>query len=1667
MVLWCGKELVMLYNDAWRPVLGATKHPIALGRPGKEIWAEIWDIIGEQLNRVLSTGEATWSEDLLLLVDRYGYTEETYFTYSYSPIFLETGEIGGAFTAVAETTQRVLGERRTKTLRDLAERVGLTKTVEQACQLAIETLTDNPNDIPFAMLYLVSEDGKEAQLCKSTPTEAGEIATPKVIDLTQIQNEKTNWPFASVVQAGSTIVVEDLQQKFGAMPSGAWKSSPSQALILPLHAVGQEQLAGLLVVGVNPCRVLDDDYRDFFEMSAGHIANAIANADAYEAERKRAEALAEIDRAKTTFFSNVSHEFRTPLALMLSPLEEMLENNLESVNVEREQLALIHRNGLRLHKLVNTLLDFSRIEAGRIQAVYEPTDLATYTAELASAFRSALERAGLVFRVDCPPLGETAYVDREMWEKIVFNLLSNAFKFTLAGEIAVSVRSFQNRIILEVRDTGTGIPSEELPHIFERFHRVKGAKGRTHEGSGIGLSLIQELVKLHGGTIEATSIVDRGSCFRVSIPAGSAHLASDRIKATRNLSSTALGAMPYVEEALRWQPIEVESRKSKVVSQKTFGIRHSAEGKNKDSPLSSKSTLSPKSSEGRSPIPTSAYILIADDNADMRDYLKRLLGKNYQVETVADGIAALESVRSHLPDLLLTDVMMPRLDGFELLQQLRDDPQTREVPIILLSARAGEESSVEGLEAGADDYLIKPFSTRELLARVESNLKMARMRQEAAMRERELREASEAARRNAQKAYQQIDRILENMTDAFVALDPDWRIIYMNAAAEQINQKPRSEVLGKTLWEEWPASVGTNIERQYRRAMGEQIPVHFEHRYYSPPDYDVWLEIHAYPSENGLGLFYRDISDRKQTQAALTEQERRYRYIFESVGVSVWEEDWTQLKIEVEQLKTQGLQDFRAYIAEHPEFVNRAIELIRLLDVNHATVQMFEAQNKQQMLASFDRIFLPETTETFIGELLALAAGDTYYSCEMVLQTLLGRRIEVLLTMTFPSAGEPFDRVLVTLMDITERKQAEVALTQNQERLNLALKSAPITLFNQDRELRYTWIYNPALGYQVDEVIGKRDAELMLSGDASVLTQIKRQVIETGIGTRQEVKVSWQGKDFYYDLIVEPLRNANDEIIGVTCANVDISERKQTELSLRKSETLLDAILNASPVGLAFLDRELRYIHVNEAIATINGIPLESHLDRTIWEVLPDWAPFGAQMLQRVMETKEPRLGWEYSGKVTQTADYRHCLVNFYPVCLPDGEVLGVGVTSVDITQLKQTEQALRASEAIARARAQELATILETVPVAVWIARDPQCHNAIANRTAYEVMRRPPGSIATATPADGEYPFEFQQKVNGQDISLDELPIQKAARTGQEVEAELELIFNDGEVRYIYGKAVPLRDEFGEVRGAMGAFLDVSDRKRTLLQLQQQAEELMRLNTTLRQTTQQLAKRNQELDKFAYVVSHDLKAPLRAISNLSTWIEEDLDNRLTPENQRHMELLRGRVFRLEALIDGLLAYSRIGRFEVPQEIVNVAQMLAEIVNSLAPPPTFTIIIHPIMPTFTTKKLLLFQVFSNLISNAINHCDRPDGRIEIFVRHGAQNYEFSVVDNGPGISPEYHERIFVIFQTLKGRDVKENTGIGLSIVKKIVETEGGEIAIESELGKGTTFRFTWPKQPIS
>jgi signal transduction histidine kinase/DNA-binding response OmpR family regulator len=701
IILWWGPELTILYNDEYSQFLGP-KHPAALGQPGLHVWAEIADVIGPMLSQVYERGEATRSRDLLLHIDR-GYPEETYFSFSYSPIHLEDGTVGGVFCPVIETTEKIIGERRLRTLRDLAATCKGAAREELVYNAAGTVLAANPHDIPFALIYRVGEDDGNARLTTAAGIDRSTPASPDEIVLWD--GAPDPWSLRTVAESGQVAELADLPSRFAALPTGAWKHSPNKAMVLPVLLPGQEHPRAIIVAAVNPMRALDDDYRTFFGLIATQIASALADAQAIEAERRRVESLAQLDRAKTTFFSNVSHEFRTPLTLMIGPLQDLLAKGEGELPADAAAAVdVAYRNGQRLLKLVNTLLDFSRIEAGRIDASYEPTDLSAFTIDLVSVFRSAFDKAGLELILECPPLPDPLYVDRDMWEKIVLNLLSNAFKFTLDGQVRVALEPHDDRVELHVSDTGVGIADSDVRRIFERFYRIRHTRARTHEGTGIGLALVQELARLHGGTVSVSSEEGRGTTFVVSIRAGTAHLPADRIAAPRQLASTSVGAIPYVEEALHWLPDSDSTREL---------------GKDVEVPIA------PAAS------PQTARILIADDNADMRHYLARILGQSHLVETVSDGRAALTRILSDTPDLVISDVMMPEMDGFGLLGAIRADERIRDVPVIMLSARAGEEARIEGLRAGADDYLVKPFTARELIASVESQLQLARLRRAA------------------------------------------------------------------------------------------------------------------------------------------------------------------------------------------------------------------------------------------------------------------------------------------------------------------------------------------------------------------------------------------------------------------------------------------------------------------------------------------------------------------------------------------------------------------------------------------------------------------------------------------------------------------------------------------------------------------------------------------------------------------------------------------------------------------------------------------------------------------------------------------------------------------------------------------------------------------------
>jgi len=378
-VAW-GPDLTFMCNDAYMPTLGV-KRTWAIGARSDKVWEEIWPDIGPRISHVFATKEATWDEDLLLFLERNGYPEETYHTFSYSPLIEGDTGVQGMLCVVTEVTERVIAERRVATLRDLAAKTANARSVEEACKLSMNSLASNPKDFPFAVIRQLDETRSKATFMAGWQISP---SNPLVEDHLQFPPGSV---FARALASRETLVtvLDDVQRR--QLPQGPWQVPVNEVAVVPMLANTQFGLSGFLEAGLNPHRLFDVEYRDFVELVARYVSSAIANATAYEEERKRAEALAAVDQAKTAFFSNVSHEFRTPPTLVLGPLDEALKAG------PNENLAMAQRNGLRLMKLVNTLLDFARAEAGRANANFVPTDLPLLTRDLASTFQSAFKKA--------------------------------------------------------------------------------------------------------------------------------------------------------------------------------------------------------------------------------------------------------------------------------------------------------------------------------------------------------------------------------------------------------------------------------------------------------------------------------------------------------------------------------------------------------------------------------------------------------------------------------------------------------------------------------------------------------------------------------------------------------------------------------------------------------------------------------------------------------------------------------------------------------------------------------------------------------------------------------------------------------------------------------------------------------------------------------------------------------------------------------------------------------------------------------------------------------------------------------------------------------------------------------------------------------------------------
>lgn len=1342
----------MIYNDAYCQILGA-KHPDSLGALGRQVWPEIWHIIGPMLENVLHKGEATWSENQLLLLDRYGYAEECYFTFSYSPIHDESGKVGGVFCAVTETSEAVIGERHLKTLRDLGKYTANAKTTGEVLRKADAELSKNQFDFPFIHFYEVREQ-VDGIVCTGINA-SDRTFLPAAIDL--------NIPhplqavFAEALRR-DTIQILEKDAYFDTLPRGAWEQEPQQWVVLPIGQIGQTP-AALMLAGVNPHRRLDEKYLGFLSLVTDQLLTSIANANAYENERTKAMMLAELDRAKTTFFSNVSHEFRTPLTLMLGPLQDALDKQNGATSEDKARLQLIQRNAKRLHKLVNNLLDFSRIEAGRIKASYQATDLAALTRDLASSFRAAIEHAGLKYDVVIEPLTEPVYVDREMWEKIVLNLLSNAYKFTFEGKISLRLQQQDKTIILMVADTGIGIPEKELPNIFKRFHRVEHAQGRTHEGSGIGLSLVQELVKLHGGTVTVKSVLGKGTIFEVSVPLGKAHLPAEQIAVQPALASTALDVNVYLEELEHWNT------------------------------PSGKDNGQYKTKEEQATASRREYILVADDNADMRLYIKNLLNPLYEVQLVQNGEAALQAIQERLPDLLLTDIMMPRLDGFELLKTLRQNSKTQFLPVILLSARAGEEARIEGIKAGADAYLVKPFNAQELKALIKTTLQNYKSRQEVQkwlLVEREkmyhvfMKAPIGVVILNANNYSIELVNtfflnIIQNHAQDFINTG-----IFESASALGILDFPA--ILEKVSTSGQPYMLQENKAVIHQNNHKQAIYLDFVFQPYKELDQTV----------SKIVVLVNDVTDKVEARKKVEAGEQRLQLALDTAHFGVWTYNF---KTGIHWADTRAKEMHG----------NKLDQLVSMQDAF--------SQIHPDDLASVKESFangVKNQTPINYEYRYRLSNGETRWiaSCAQVHQD---------------NPEEP-PMFFGLVQDITEQKQAEAALRESEERFAKAFNSSPmvltITSLKTGKLLEVNETFLHLTGYTRAETIGHTTNELGLWSNPADREAELALVMREGAIRDLEYRFKMRNGRSIIGLLSAEVIEINGEPCALTVIQ-DITERKRTEEALRTSEKRYRELIQALPAAFYTCDTNGHIRLYNQAALDLWG--RTPTIGRDLWcgsykIFRPDGTPLPLEECPMAKLLKgQPVTPGEEIIIEKLDGERRNVLPHPQPIYDLEGNRTGAINMLVDITELRRIEQSLLASEERYRAFVSQSSEAIWrfelekpvdiTLPVDALIQEAYQygylaeCNDAMAKMYGFEKAEEIVGArLGDLLPASNPVNIEYLRAFIAAEFRLSE--------------AESQEIDRDGQHRYFLNNLIGITEN-GYLLRAWGTQRDISERKK------------------------------------------------------------------------------------------------------------------------------------------------------------------------------------------------------------------------------------------------------------
>ncbi len=1589
MFVWWGSDLINIYNDPYAQFM-SNKHPNGLGGKANEVWSEIWPDIFPKVESVFRN-EGTYDDSLFLIMERKGYQEEMYVSFCYSPIPGDDGTVKGLFCACTETTNRIINERALVTLRDLG-----AVTFEEQSLLGIyknvaAVLEKNNKDFPFAIIYSIDEKTNSASPVAWSGINEVQTHFPHHIDI--VNPKQGTYNFCKAYQQNALVISENNGRRSN-LPKGFWSKEPTHFVHIPLTRARQKHPYAIISAALNPFRQVDDSYMQFFQLINDRVSIEINKMLVLDEEQKRAEALIEIDKAKTTFFSNVSHEFRTPLTLILGSLEEMLKNQSRDAS-DRESVEITHRNALRLLRLVNNLLDFSRVSDGKIRVQYQLTDIAKFTTALATGFRSIIEKVGLVFHIRINAVIQPVYIDREMWEKIVLNLLSNAFKYTLKGHIEVSLTTENNLVLLKIADTGVGIPEDELPKMFQRFHRVQNVTGRSYEGTGIGLSLIKELVTLHSGDISVTSKMGKGTVFTVAIPTGKLHLPKESI-VEKEVDFNAFISDAFLVEATSFinQPTNLE--------------------------------VNPQVAEDA---PT---IMVVDDNADMRVYIQTLLQNHYHVVTANNGMDALHKIQKQKPSLILSDIMMPVMDGIQLVKEIKKNPSTVLLPTILLSARAGEEAVIEGYDTGADDYLSKPFSAKELLARVRSQIDLAEKRNVIV------------------KQLEESENYFRSLTDTVPTIiwitNPEGYCTYLNQYWYAYTGQTKEVAEGFGWLDATHPDDKENSGEIFLKANSERKPFTILYRLLSKNGEYRWCVDSGSPKYGSDGAYEGmvgtvvDIHEQKLAEEELQKKTTHLQIATTSAEVGTWS----------------------LYLP------NGTLEWSDL----HKKLWGYDSNRTDLVYEDWHSVILPGDKEAAFAQVeLARVNRSQYENMYRIKRANDGviRYMRSVGQYFYDEHGSAYMLSGIS-MDITEQKEAEEALLYRKallEAQNEAVPDAILVVDTKGNMLSFNRHF-ATLWNIPKEIIDTKDDAAALQFAMTQVEDPQHFIDRVNYCYAHPEENTYEEVLFKDGRIIERYGNSikgeNGTHYGFIWFFRDISQRKKAEIELKKSRSQFIAMADNIP-NLAWMAKADGYIYwYNKKWYDYTGTTSEQ-MEGWGWQSVHDKneLPHVMARWQASIATGNPfEMVFPLKGA---DGKFRQFLTRVLPVKNEDGQIQEWFGTNTDVTEQVEAAKKINAFavelERKVEERTKELKqseekfnNLFQFAPLGLSLASIPESKFVNVNENYAKLFGY------TLSELDGKSNLELgiidaetRQRLIGiltENGNLENIEMLLTAKSGAKIPVlSSSRIVSIGEQKYF-----------------LSSIIDITERKTAEIAMAKKNSDLEKMN--------------KELQSFAYISSHDLQEPLRKIQTFADRIIENADNKLTEQGKEQFTRMQVAANRMQSLIADLLTYSRTNTEERKFEVKNLNQILDQLKDDLKEEIEYKKA-NIISNDLGEAKIIPFQflqLLQNLVSNSLKfakHGIPPkiviERSLKIFTQKDKANLLphinylcLTISDNGIGFEPEYKEKIFEVFQRLHGAQNYKGTGIGLAIVKKIVENHLGFIDASGETGKGATFEIYIPSQ---